>query len=374
MDVVHAGDHNDVGVNIILDSTIYGSPRFYSEAFQDAMTIVRHLGKRDIFITFTCNPKWPEITAALNPGEQACDRLDPSSRIFKLKFYTLMDDLLKLEILGRVKARTATIEFQKRGLPHAHILLIMDAECKPKTTDMIDSIVSAEIPDRDTNPKLYENITTQNIHGPCGNVNLKSPCMNGNKCTKNFPKSFQQCTKVTENAYPLYMRRDSDSGGKTQVKKVNGNDFAVDNSFVVPYKPSLSLRFQAHINVEIVHSVQAVKYLYKYITKGQDRVLLGLGEDTENDEINRYINARYISASEAFWRLNRFEIHRKHPPVEKLPCHLPDQQTVLFEPGQVEQAIGTRPPPTKLTAFFNMNKEDINARTIIFSDFPQYFT
>ena len=151
----------------------------------------------------TCNPKWPEITAALNPGEQACDRPDLSSRIFKLKFDTLMDDLLKLEILGRVKAHTATIEFQKRGLPHAHILLIMDAECKPKTTDMIDSIVSTEIPDRDTNPKLYEIITTQNIHGPCGNVNLKSPCMDGNKCTQNFPKSFQQCTKVTENSYPL---------------------------------------------------------------------------------------------------------------------------------------------------------------------------
>ena len=62
-----------------------------------------------------------------------------------------MDDLLKLEILGRVKAHTSKIEFQNRGLPHAHILLIMDAECKPKTTEMIDSIVSAEIPDRDKN-------------------------------------------------------------------------------------------------------------------------------------------------------------------------------------------------------------------------------
>ena len=82
------------------------------------------------------------------------------------------------------------------------------------------------------------------------------------------------------------MRKDSDSEGKTHVKKVNGNDFAVDNSFVVPYNPTLVMRFQAHINVEIVHSVQAVKYLYKYITKDQDRVLLEFGEDTENDEIN----------------------------------------------------------------------------------------
>ena len=92
------------------------------------------------------------------------------------------------------------------------------------------------------------------------------------------------------------MHRGPDSGGKTHTKKVNGNDLAVDNSFVIPYNPTLYLRFQAHINV---HSVQAVKYLYKYITKGQDQVLLGFGEDTENDEINRYVNARYISASEA---------------------------------------------------------------------------
>ena len=48
MDAVHAGDHNDVGVKIILPSTIYGSPRFYSETFQDVMVIVRHLGKPDL--------------------------------------------------------------------------------------------------------------------------------------------------------------------------------------------------------------------------------------------------------------------------------------------------------------------------------------
>ena len=159
-------------------------------------------------------------------------------------------------------------------------------------------------------------------------------------------------TKVTENSYPLNMHRGPDSGGKTHIKKVNGHDLAVDNSFVVPYNRILYLRFQAYINVEIVYSEQAVKNLYKYITKGQDQVLLGFGEDTEKNEINRYVNARYISASEALWRLCGFEIHRKHPPVEKLPCHLPDQQTVLFESGQVGEAVETAPPPTKRTAFF----------------------
>ena len=76
-----------------------------------------------------------------------------------------------------------------------HILLIMDAECKPKTTEMIDNSVSAEIPDRDPNPKLYELITTQNIHGPCGNVNPKSPCMDRNNVPKTSPNHFDRVQK-----------------------------------------------------------------------------------------------------------------------------------------------------------------------------------
>ena len=75
------------------------------------MSIVRQIGKLDLLITFTCNPKWPEIKSALNPGEQARDRPDMSCRVFKPKFTALMDDILKQEILGTVKAHKAIIEF-----------------------------------------------------------------------------------------------------------------------------------------------------------------------------------------------------------------------------------------------------------------------
>ena len=41
-----------------------------------------------------------------------------------------------------------TMEYQKRGLPHAHILLWVAPETKVKPED-IDLVISAEIPDKE---------------------------------------------------------------------------------------------------------------------------------------------------------------------------------------------------------------------------------
>ena len=64
------------------------------------------------------------------------------------------------------------------------------------------------------------------------------------------------------------------------------------------------------------------------------------------DEIDNYMNARYISASEALWKIYGFPIHQKNPPVEKLPCHLPNQQPVIFEKDNIEQITHQGPPVT----------------------------
>ena len=140
-----------------------------------------------------------------------------------------MNDILKSEIFEVVKAHTATIEFQKRGLPHAHILLILDNASKPTTPEMIDRIVCAKIPDEVLNPRLHSIITSQNIHGPCGNINSKCPCMSLKQCTKQFPKKYQSVTKVTEATYPLYPRRNVYEGDRIHIKIVKGEAFSIDN-------------------------------------------------------------------------------------------------------------------------------------------------
>ncbi|XP_072025233.1 uncharacterized protein [Amphiura filiformis] len=327
-------------------------PRFYAEAFQDAMAIVRHYGKPSLFVTFTCNPSWPEIKASLFQGERPSDRPDICVRVFNIKLEELLKDLRRGDVLGKVAAFTSVKEDQKRGLPHAHILLILKDEDQPKMPQDIDCIVCAEIPDKETNPKLYDIITHNNIHGPCGTINRNSPCMVGEgasrTCGKHFPKDFRNHTVVTQSSYPEYRRRSPENGGRTHTMKVHGNNFEVDNRFIVPYNPFLSLKFNAHINVEVVHSVKAVKYLYKYITKGCDRVMVRLsnGEeiDITNDEIERFVNARYVSASQALWRIYEFKLHQRYPAVMKLPCHLENEQLVVFNEGQAEQAVCEGPP------------------------------
>ena len=74
---------------------------------------------------------------------------------------------------------SATIEFQKRGLPHIHIVITLDSEDAPRTPEDVDKISCAEIPDKVTCPDLYKVIVTNNIHGPCGSVNRSAPCMIG---------------------------------------------------------------------------------------------------------------------------------------------------------------------------------------------------
>ena len=79
------GDARNVGKLTILPYSFTGGPRYMHERTQDAMTYVRNYGSPDLFITFTCNPKWPEIKAALILGQRVEDRTDLEARVFHEK-------------------------------------------------------------------------------------------------------------------------------------------------------------------------------------------------------------------------------------------------------------------------------------------------
>lgn len=140
---LRADDENKkTGKMIILPSIFQGSTRYMQQNYQDAMAIVRKFGQPDLFLTFTCNPTWPEVLTNKHEKQRSENRPDIIVRIFKMKLDELMDDLLKRNIFGKVIAYVYVIEFQKRGLPHAHILLTLDSTSKIRTKDDIDKYVS----------------------------------------------------------------------------------------------------------------------------------------------------------------------------------------------------------------------------------------
>ena len=87
-------------------------------------------------------------------------------------------------------ARIHVIEFQKRGLQHCHMLIWIKKRDAPQSVEEVAATICAEIPDKTTNPRLHKIVMSHMIHGPCGALNKNSPCMDGNKCAKIFPKDL----------------------------------------------------------------------------------------------------------------------------------------------------------------------------------------
>ncbi|XP_060959102.1 uncharacterized protein LOC115699801 [Cannabis sativa] len=147
-------DASNVGKRIILPSSFIGGPRDMRKRYMEAMALVQRYGKPDIFLTMTCNPNWKEITNELSQHEEAQNRPDLVARVFHAKLEELKEKLFKREIFGKVAAYVYVIEHQKRGLPHAHFLIILQSDWRLNAPESFDEIVSAEIPDKNTNMHL----------------------------------------------------------------------------------------------------------------------------------------------------------------------------------------------------------------------------
>ena len=235
------------------------------QCLQDALALARYHKKIDLFITMTCNPSWPEITRELLPGQTAADCPDHCTRVFNMKKQALIDDLYKNGIFGKTVAYVYMIEFQKRGLPHTHILIFLAPEDKIQTPEQIDSTVWACWPDLESQPVLFETVKRCMVH-TCG-----ERCLENGKCSKGYPKPFQTHTNVNNEGYPLYCQPQDD-----QAYNVNGA--AVTNRSIVLYNPWLSAKYNCHINIECLASFATLKYVNKYIHKGSDRITLEVSE------------------------------------------------------------------------------------------------
>ena len=363
----------DIGQRIILPSSFSGSARNMIQNCQDALAINRHFGP-DLFMTVTANPNWPEVKESLGPGETPSDRPDIIVRTFHLKVKQILKDIYTNGVMGRAVARVWTIEFQKRGLPHMHMIIFLHPDHKLRTPEDVDSLLSAEFPDEETQPQLFELVKSFMVHTPCGNDhnNPNSPCIVDNKCSKGFPKPFRDQTTVNTDSYSNLRRRDT--GKKVKIGQ-GASQHEVDNSWVVAYCAYFLWKYRCHINVECVASIKAIKYIYKYVYKGHDRTTMEFG--TCQDEVQLYLDARYISACEAAWRLFSFNMHQEFPAVMRLKVHLEGEDLISWNEDQAQdvQTVVERAAirDTTLTAYFKANAKFPEARELLYQDFPSKF-
>lgn len=157
-------DPENLGKVFILPSAFIASPGYMDKRMQDAMTYMHHFGRTDLFVNFTYNPKWSEITRELLPGQRTSDRHVLIARVFQLKM-TLLTRLIHIgKAFGDIRAYVYTVEGQKKGLPHIHHLIWLLN--KTNVTD-IDSLISAELLDPNVDKDRYDIVTAHMFHGPC---------------------------------------------------------------------------------------------------------------------------------------------------------------------------------------------------------------
>jgi hypothetical protein len=268
-DIEEANESNNVhsSSKSFLSQSHHGSRRHLRSLAHNALCIVSEYGRPSIFITLTCNPFWVEIQEQLFEGQTAFDRPDITTRVFKARLTAFLHNLKQGKYFGNMHQVTYlinVIEYQKRGLPHAHIVLqftnMPSFEDKIALSNWIDINISALLPELNPNSSLTDRTYCEYVTSHMVHKCKRGVCLDDNDiCERGYTKNvIQQNTTFSNRGFPVY-------------KRLNEQDLKI-----VPHNRSVLLDWNGHANVEFAGSTYLVIYLYKYLFKGSSKVHIAL--------------------------------------------------------------------------------------------------
>ena len=326
-----------------LPSSFHGGKRHLKKLASNALAVVSEMGNPTVFVTLTCNPNWPEIAEKLLQGQTAFDREDIVCQVFKQKLDKILKNIRSGKYFGphTVAYIIRVIEYQHRGMPHAHIVLKLNNvptvsdSGEDATAQWIDEIISARMPptlhgrssEEDIRYRLF--VETHMIHkcSIAANGCKDSPTC---KCKRGYEDTaIQDKTTFDERGFPVYRR-----------------DFECDLD-VVPHNRSLILDWDGHANTEYAGNTQCVLYLYKYLYKGAKKVKLRLtnAEDVQDDdEVTLYLRGRFLCAMDAMWRTLGYQTY---------PASVPAVQTITVKMPEMVQHLLRDRKSSDMLVYFN---------------------
>lgn len=307
----------EIGKTVILPSTFVGSDRYMHKKLQNAIALMRELGAPSLFITATPNPSWPEIVNSLYEGQCPRDRSDIIARVFHMKLKQLIFLIEKKQIFGRVIGRVHTIEFQKRGLPHVHLIVILHPEDRAKEANDVETMLMSHFENPEKKDENGNAVYSAEERKSLIELNklvalhMCHTCRIGqckefwdSPCKRRFPKSQLDNSLFSEEKLYCELRRPFEM----EVAIVrNGKPKTYSDADISTFSPFLIKKFNCHINVEYCTSPHTAKYLFKYIMKGQDMITVRTVVDQQTgqrknvadyNEIEVFHTKRYIGAAQ----------------------------------------------------------------------------
>ena len=251
--------------SVYLPSSFHGGRRHLRSCAISALVIMSELGPATGFLTLTCNIDWIEIKSQLLLGQTAFDRPDIVCPVFQKRKAALLHNLKNgVYFPGEVVYIMHVIEFQKRGLPHAHIVFRLsdhpDSNDEAKLLKYCDDMVTAQMPvlpaeddnsiTANINRKYVELVTTKMIHH-CAVAPNGCKKTHDSQCKRRYSDTADPIMYTSfKNGYPVYKRP------------------RPEDRRVVPHNKSILIAWDGHANYEFASDFRSILYLFKYLYKG----------------------------------------------------------------------------------------------------------
>ena len=373
-------EHLEANLCTMLQS-VRSTKQYWFVRKSELRCMIREWGSPTLFLTFSCaeyeSPdienyfrKVNDVPPSYSMGKLCTEDPVSVSRQFSHKFHSFFQRvLMKGEVLGTVDHFYWKKEYQSRGAPHYHVLLwIKDApvigqDDPDEVLEWIQERITCHIPNKDSDPELYQQVTRYQMHKCSGYCKRKRKCGNVfiTRCRFGFPRQPCESAKLNSVTDSLKSRSRIYQLARTE-SEIRVND----------YNPLLLMLWKANIDIQFVaeSSLALPHYVSGYVTKAEKSSMQEIWQEvSENKSIYgrlwsfgvRSLRSRECGLYEASDLLLGDHLTEKSTTVKWIDVSMPQKRSRRLKDHKLLEQMVEHDPDT----------EDIYEESLLHTHYPQ---